>query len=381
MVKTVKKIGKNILKKLPLKYIIFESVPDLSDNTKYVFDEFIRRGLNKKYTFVWLVSDSSKTFPTYENVLYVDDVKDSKRLQYYKIRAKALVFCNGLMEKSNTKTKSFYLTHATQIKDSSSYYRAPQDIDYCVVTSKEFIEPMSKVYGIAKEKMLPLGFPRNDILFRNSTDIHKIWNNSFSRIIVWYPTFRQSKGGRVVEGCESMPIIHNEDHAVKINEILKKHNILIVLKPHFAQDISYIRELRLSNICIIDDSFFIKHNITSYEFVAGCDALLTDYSSIYFDYLACNKPIGAVWEDVEFYRQNRGFCMDIDYYMSGSEKIYTVEDFLCFIEHVAKGVDLVKKEREIIRRLVHDLDSGDSTKRVVDFIVGKVGGNEKDSVI
>ena len=369
----LKRILKQALQILPLKYIIFESVPDFSDNTRAVFDELVSRGVNKKYKFVWLVADSTKISEKFENVEYVDYEHDSKKLMYYKLRAKCLIFCNSLIEKANDRTKSFYLTHATQIKDSSSYYRAPQDIDYCFVTSEAFKPLMSKVYGIDKSKMVALGFPRNDVLFKQTKRTHEIFENKYNKIIVWYPTFRQSKGGRVVEGCNSMPIIHNEELALKINKSLQEKNVLIVLKPHFAQDTTYLTKLELSNIRIIDDSFFLKHSISSYEFVAGCDALLTDYSSIYFDYLACNKPIGAVWEDIEYYRQNRGFCMDSDYYMSGSEKIYTVEDFLCFVEHIAAGVDLVKKEREIIRRLAHDLDSGDSTKRVADFIVNKAG--------
>ena len=67
----------------------------------------------------------------------------------------------------------------------------------------------------------------------------------------------------------------------------------------FRQDISYIQKYALSNICFIDDAFFRRNNITSYEFVGSCDALITDYSSIYFDYLLCGKPAAVIWEDIE----------------------------------------------------------------------------------
>lgn len=368
----IKAILKNIIRKMPLKYVIFESVPDLSDNTKAVFDEMISRGINKKYKFVWLVADSTKVTQEFENTMFVDFENDSFKLLYYKLRAKSLIFCNSLIEKASDKTISFYLTHATQIKDSSSYYRAPEDIDYCLVTSEAFKPLMSKVYGIDEKKIVASGFPRNDILFKPSPRAHQIFENQFDKIIVWYPTFRQSKGGRVVEGCNSMPIIHDEKLAIKINETLKEKNILIVLKPHFAQDISFLTKLDLSNIRIIDDSFFVKNSISSYEFVAGCDALLTDYSSIYFDYLACDKPIGVVWEDIEHYRQNRGFCMDIDYYMSGAEKIYTVDDFLNFVQHLHLGDDVAKSQRQQIRKLAHDSFEGDNTNTVVDFIIDKM---------
>lgn len=363
-----KEFIKKIIKKLPLKYIIFESIPDLSDNTKAVFDEIIKRNNLKKYKFVWIVSDSRNVTYNYKKTIYVDFQRNGLKLLYCKLRAKCIIYCNTFIEKANNRTKVVYLTHATQIKDSSSYYRAPDDIDFCIITSNALKEEMSKVYSIKQEKMYPLGFPRNDILFNTSLDSKRFFKNRYSKIIVWYPTFRQSKGGRIVEGCECLPIIHNEEIAKRINSILQENNILIVLKPHFAQDLTYIKKMELSNILFIDDSFFVQKNISSYEFVGGCDALLTDYSSIYFDYLACNKPIGVIWEDIDNYRRNRGFCVNIDYYMKCAEKIYTEEDFIGFIKHISGNLDLQKELRTEIRNLVHDYQDGNNTKRVVDLI-------------
>lgn len=367
--KLIKRIVKKIVRSLPMKYIIFESAPDLSDNTKAVFDEMIRRGIHKKYRFVWLVSDRNKINESYPNTVFVDYENDSLRFLYYNLRAKCLIFCNSFIKKANENTLSFYLTHATQIKDSSSYYHAPQDIDYCFVTAKAFEGLMAKVYGVSEYKIVSLGFPRNDILFTSKFDAKKLWNNRYNKIVVWYPTFRQSKGGRVVEGCDSLPIIHDENSAKIINQYLVEKNILIVLKPHFAQDISYLKKLQLSNIEFIDESYFERNNLTSYEFISGCDALLTDYSSIYFDYLACNKPIGVVWEDIENYKKNRGFCMDINYYLKGAEKIYNLGDFLHFLEHLSNNVDVLAEERWEICSLAHDFTDGKNTDRVVDYII------------
>lgn len=372
MLKLIKKIGKfMVCRFLPQRYLIFESVPDLSDNTKAVFDEMVKRGINKKYTCVWLVSNSRKEFPQYLNTIYVDDINDSKRFMYYKLRAKSMIFCNTLIQKANEKTKSFYLTHATQIKDSSSYYLAPDDIDYCFVTAQAFEKLMSRVYGVEVGKMVSLGFPRNDVFYKCHFNLNNILQGDYEKIIVWYPTFRQSKGGRIVENCECLPIIHDEQQAILVNRVLVEHNILIILKPHFAQDVKFIKDLKLSNILFIDDTFFEENKITSYQLVASCDALLTDYSSIYFDFLACDKPIGVVWEDIDFYRKNRGFCLDVDYYLKGAEKIYSVEDFVAFLERIANDVDMLKKERTEIRKLAHENCDGNNTQRVVDFIIDK----------
>ena len=158
------------------------------------------------------------------------------------------------------------------------------------------------------------------------------------------------------------------DDALRLNEAARKENILIVLKPHFSQDISRVKKLNLTNICFINDTFFNKHQISSYSFVGGCDALVTDYSSIYFDFLLCNKPIASIWEDVNEYRVNRGFAFDIDYYMKGAYKIFTIDDFINFIYEISSNVDSLKSEREEIMKIAHHYLDDKSTERVVDFI-------------
>ena len=131
------------------------------------------------------------------------------------------------------------------------------------------------------------------------------------------------------------------------------------------------KKLSLSNIFFIDDYFFESKNISSYEFIGNCDALLTDYSSVYYDYTLCNKPIGVVWEDIEEFRNNPGFSIDLDYYWKGAEKLYTVQDLLKFIQNIANEVDQLKKERNKIKKIVNYAVDNKNSERVVDFIINK----------
>ena len=147
---------------------------------------------------------------------------------------------------------------------------------------------------------------------------------------------------------------------------------MIVLKPHFAQDVSCVKDLGLSNILFIDDGFFAKNNISSYEFVGGCDALISDYSSIYYDYTLCDKPIAVVWEDIEEYKQKPGLIENYEYYLQGAEKIYTLEELMGFVERVSNGEDLLRDERRDIRDLCNYSCDGKSSKRVVDYILEKI---------
>ncbi len=147
--------------------------------------------------------------------------------------------------------------------------------------------------------------------------------------------------------------------------------MLVVLKPHFAQDVSAIKALDLSNIIFISDDFFLQNDITSYRFVGSCDALLTDYSSIYFDYTLCDKPIGLIWEDYEEYAKNPGFAVDMDAAMKGGVKIYTLEELENFVQDVATGVDRLKQERREVRDLYNYSTDGKNSERVVDFLIEK----------
>lgn len=362
--KVLKDLIFSVLKK---KYIVFESVPDCGDNSKAVFDEMVRRGINKRYVLVWLLSGTQENFPVIDNVKYVK--KDDKYRKWYITRAKCFICCNGFVYTDNPKQKSFFLTHGMYVKCPTSYYRLPEEIQYCLSSSETMKQVQAEALGTKVDKMFSLGYPRNDVLTLTPKNLHKYFGEGFEKIIVWYPTFRQHSSGMDTGSTHSIPIIWDEKNAIELNECAKELGVIIVLKPHFAQDITKVQKLKLSNILLIDDSFFLNNGITSYEFIGSCDALITDYSSVYFDYTLCDKPIGLVWEDYKEYEKKPGFALDMDYYMKGGVKIYKLEEFKSFIIDVAHGNDRLKKERREIRDISNYSTDGKSSKRVVDYIM------------
>lgn len=363
-----KKIEKN--KKL-IDVIAFESVPVLSDNTKGIFDEMLKRGLNKKYKLVWLIWDKEKVnnFKSeHKNVEFV--YVKSRKGNRYDWYAKAKISCNEVLIKKDKKQFCIYLTHGTALKSVRNYYNIPKEMDYCLLASKDVFDLQSYELCFAKEKAIALGFPRNDELTNSKIDVRSILGTDCKKIVVWYPTYRQRKDGFEVKG-NSLPVIHDEEQAKNLNEAAKKLNVLLVLKPQFAQNLSYVKDLHLSNIRFIDDSFFVKNNVSSYQFVGSCDALITDYSSIYYDFTLCDKPIAAIWEDIEKYKESPGLVENYEFWAKGMEKVYTLEDFISFLERVAQGKDVLQKERREIRDLANISIDGKNSQRVVDFIMQK----------
>lgn len=346
------------------KIVFFESVPDLSDNTKPVFDEMIRRGLNKEYRLVWVVSNESKVYPEISNVSYIPR-KKKLTWRYLQLRSKVIICCNDILQAYNRNQKSIYLSHGLPIKDVKKYYTVPDNVDYVLSPSRDAAGIMADQFNVDISKVISLGYPRNDVLVSSDIDVHKIMNFS-GKIVIWLPTFRQQKSGRI-HGGNALPIINDQQIAKLINEWAKNNNLLIVIKPHFAQDMTYIKALNLSNIKIISDKYLAEKSLTLYQLLSGSDALLTDYSSVYYDYTLCNKPIGVVWEDIEEYRKDPGFGVDLEYYLKGAEKIYNKDDFCVFLDHVAKNLDILNFDRNEIKQKVTFTD-GMSAKRVVDFI-------------
>ena len=371
MKKTIKAIIKKLINLLPLKkIIIMESVPDFSDNTKAVYDEFIKRGVNKKYKIVWIVSPSCKIKNIEKNVKTVP--LGSKKVTYYNWVAKCIICCNRFFVSRKKGQFSMYLSHGTGIKSTRDYYNVPKNTDCCLVAGEGVKELMSYEFNYDINKMVALGFPRNDILCKNVTLPKNLFGKEYLKVIVWYPTYRQHKGTASSLSQDTLPIINDAKKAKLLNDYLIQKNVLIVLKPHFAQDVSYVKDLGLSNIRFIDDSFFAKNNISSYEFVGGCDALISDYSSIYYDYTLCDKPIAVVWEDIEEYKQKPGLVENYEYFLQGAEKVYSIEEMLGFVERVANGEDVLKSERRFVRDLCNYSTDGKSAERVVDFILEEI---------
>lgn len=371
----IKNAVKKVLNAIPCENVIlFESLPDLSDNTMPVFEEMLRRGLNKKYKMVWWVNEVTDDLPKFENTSYLDHSTAWNRFlfRWYRYRAKCFICCNRIFEKALDKQKIIYMSHGTTLKSAREYYYLPEYIDYALIASEPSTDVMAYDMRFDKSKIVALGFPRNDVMGHFDIDLHPYFETDFKKIIVWYPTFRQhNKNDGLTNSKNALPILHDTEMAIKLNEIAKSQEVLLVVKPHFVQDVSYIKDFNLSNIVFIDDNFFRKNGLTSYKFVSSCDAMITDYSSIYYDFLLCDKPVAAIWEDIEEYRQNPGFGIDVDEKMKAAYKIYTLPEFEQFLVDVATEHDEYKELRKEICEWANYSTDGKNAKRVVDFIVEK----------
>lgn len=368
-----------IFKQLPAKYIIFESYPDFCDNTAAVYNYMVNNNMDMQYEPVWMLHDKKNVRKGIKYFISDGTILNKVKSLYYRTRGKVLVFCNLRLDKTFKNQKSIYLTHGSIAKNIVGKCGMSPDLDYCLVQSAYLRNVTMKGFELSKHtEMLTLGFPRNDdLVVSNAFDKNKLFHLDFIKMVVWYPTFRQHKiaSERNVSSI-AIPIIYNVAEAKKINEFARLNKLLLVLKPHFAQDTSYIKDANLSNIIIIDDDFLANNNIRSYQLLNLSDALITDYSSVYYDYLLTDRPIGLTWDDYDEYAQKEGFMVDMERVFAGGEKIYNSDDFCVFLKNLAEGNDVLKEERNKIKDLTNVYQDANSSKRVAEFILKLLQEND-----
>lgn len=355
-------------------YIVFESIPNYSDSPFAVYNEFRKRGYEKKYNLVWWLGNRTISFEKNNTIIRRKIMNKSLSSIFFGalcyFNTKTVILSNRIILSDNADV-SFYLTHGTPLKHIRDYYVLSDRIDYCIAPSEAAREILSYELNYDYDKITALGYPRNDAFSEPPKNLNIYFSSHFDKYIVWYPTFRQHKNGNKTASKASIPLITSIDKAQKINSIAKEKNTLLVIKPHFAQDVTKIKKLALSNIVFIDDDFLVTHNISSYQLLNSCDALLSDYSSVYCDYLLTENPIGLIWEDIEEYKQNPGLYPKYEEITKGINKIYTIEELIEFINMVADGEDPLKEERNKLCKYLNVSNDGKNTERVVDFIVEK----------
>ncbi|MFG6395501.1 MAG: CDP-glycerol glycerophosphotransferase family protein [Lachnospiraceae bacterium] len=202
--------------------------------------------------------------------------------------------------------------------------------------------------------VLTSGYPRNDILVKENIinllskeekkTLYKIKNftkeNKKNKIVLYMPTFRESE-------LRFFDVININT----FQEFLKKNHILFCVKLHPKSKLeARFRDIKADNILVIDSG------ADPYIFLKLSGMLITDYSSIYFDYLLLNRPVVFFNYDLEQYLDNsRELYFDYNKFTPG-EKVSSqqgLENALsCFINNSVGYSNKYKTQRSIISKKV-----------------------------
>lgn len=348
------------------------------DNVWYIANFLTKNNYKDKYKLYYYVDNSSG----YQNFSNLTFINNSRKTLWLQLRSKYIFYSyrgDGVKTFKSTRTQVIVDTmHGSPLKNigylaSNSRFKKlwsyEKTFDYVLCLSDFFSEVIKKSFNASEEQCLVLGYPRNDIIFEEKRVIEKLGfqKEQFDSILLWMPTWRRNDENINLESNQDFPLL-TEGNYEKFNNFLKETNILLIIKPHPFQATLEMFSDPKSNIKIIDNELLNENSIETYNLFNEVDALLTDYSSVYFDFLLTLKPIGFTIDDFNSYDNNRGFVVENPLEIMPGEKIKTTDELQQFIMDIKDGKDNYFQERVEVNNLVNKYKDGNSTKRLVDFL-------------
>ena len=301
--------------------------------------------------------------------------EDKKRQKQILKKARFIIDCNKIINKNNNSQVRVHLTHGMPIKSVPEYFCGVGRFDYITVTSEIFGKILARDTHNKKSTVITLGLARDELMLNKSNKMNKLFEGrKFKKVIIWLPTYRQRVSREMSLKKVTplgIPAIENINNLRKLNEELQKEGVLLVLKPHPVQDTSVIKTEKLSNFIIIGDKDIQENDIKLYELLGLSDALITDYSSVYVDYLLLDKPIGITTDDINAYKDEIGFVFENVFDILKGEYIENTEQMISFIKNVANNNDIAKKERNTIKEKLHKNLDFNASERIYKFLKEK----------
>ncbi|MGF1847243.1 CDP-glycerol glycerophosphotransferase family protein [Vibrio lentus] len=351
------------------------------DNSLIFFESFrggstadspmaIYREINFKCKIVWVLNDhetSSFEDKEFSSVIFVS----YKSLKYWLYLAKArILISNCILPFSFVKKDSqVYIQtwHGTTIKklglDIVIDNKKTQDLrvvhkvfsmegkraDFFLSPSKYMDDKLHSIFSIGDEKLFKVGYPKNDRIVNGISKLEKekiiksIGLDESKPILLYAPTFRDGKDNCVVER------LLNDSNF--LSEIGDKFNL--IYRGHYYQDHSNSSGfLDLSKYQDINDLFLIS------------DILVTDYSSVFFDFALLDRTIYFYTPDKEKYDNSvRGL------YFAPEDVLKTLHhlEIDSLILSIIKDEDS-RKTNDTINMMFNYREDGRNASRVVSLI-------------
>ena len=245
---------------------------------------------------------------------------------------------------------------------------------YVVTYSEFFSNIMSKAFGVGKENVLLTGEPRNDYFFKpvsaDPLSTIGITKKQYKTVMIWMPTYRQNSVDATSDGAEyefGIPLL-NSSNIERLDDFCKNSDTLLLIKWHGLQCDENRQQSKLQNIRFLTSAEVGKAGISLNELVGQCDCLITDYSSVYVNYLVLNKPICFAYDDIEEYKNNRGFMFEeVESIMPGCHTD-SLEGLMKFIDEYNKGIDNYDEERIKTNKLLNKYSDGNNSKRLLKYL-------------
>jgi len=223
-------------------------------------------------------------------------------------------------------------------------------------------------------ELLPLGLPRNDQLFSEAykKESRTYYDDKYDlggkRIVLYAPTFRNYS--------EEIKLPFSASDFERLNEFFKLNNWVMIYRPHYIENIvprEYLEDKE--NILILDST----KEEDSQKLLAATDVLMTDYSSIYVDFLILDRPICFLPFDLELYEREKGLVIDFNNKACIPGPIISDSDhLLSFFNDINEAKDGFTERRNLSKNYYFEYFDNQSCKRVWDAILNDVLALKKE---
>lgn len=370
------------------KKIAFQSFPDFSDSAEALCDYILENEEPNEYEIHWFVQKIDVSVPEkYKGRVHVHDAR-VRCGDYCEEAVKAAYSCgiiffthDFILRSSDRKDDQFVfcLWHGCGVK-AAGLEKAPAAFDYITITGPAFYGITGPTFRVGRDKMVPLGYPRNDIMkqgTKTGESFAKQLAPKGEKIIVWMPTFRKS----ILSDCDEakgkragdLPLVEGVENLRKIDEECGKTNTVLVVKRHPFQPVYSEEQFSFSNIKFISNRDLEIAGVETYALLHESVGLISDYSSVATDYMLLDRPMAFSIEDFDEYQENRGFAMDNPLDYLPGYYLRTSEDLLKFIQDISKGVDKSKEKRNEMNKTMN-VESQCYSRDIWEFVKDKVNG-------
>lgn len=230
--------------------------------------------------------------------------------------------------------------------------------DVVCLSTPNIIPCYQHAMGLPADRFYPIGVPRSDVFFQetymeNCKKLReKLLQGRNKRIILFAPTYRGN-----VEAAKP---------AVGLNmDLMYKHlgqEYIVLTKFHDAIK----KDKNKVHYRYKDFVYDISGNWSIEEAMGVCDILITDYSSLIFEYSILNKPAIFYACDLDEYIEERDFYIDYQKEMPGEICTSTME----VIKEIKNGYYDAERMRQFRKKYMTSCD-GHATKRLVDMLFGE----------
>lgn len=346
--------------------VLFISKDFIGTNNKMLF---IEHSKNTKQSL--MLTDNKEQFNLLKNanmnVAYLGTLYSYLKLAMAKTVIQDQGNSNYLLKHLSPKQTTIQLWHGIPLKRMNLLVDVVYDYH---ISPSDFVNDTSLSKVIQANVHLNLGYPRNDLLHKEHTDLDLLFVNKElynlakrNKTIVYMPTHRESTPVINEEKCEPLPLDFD-----KLNDFLKTIESFFILKLHPFVSKLY-NQKKYTNI------IFYNPQDDIYPLLKYTDLLITDYSSVYFDFLLLDKPIVFFNYDYEEYASNmNGFVYNYDENTPG-DKVKTQEELQKSIINAFSN-DGYKTQRKKILSQYFTYQDSKSSHRIVEKILMKEAFSE-----